>query len=184
MTGVLPSAVLPAEVAHRYPYGYAVVDVETSGLSAASDRVLQVAVTQMAADGAIESSWSTLLDPGCDPGPTHIHGLTRAKLRGAPQFPDVADDIDRRVDGRIVVAHNAHFDHRFLAAEARRAGRRLPVEERLCTLALTRRLDLPVVDFKLGSERLRSNRRVETPVATEVLATGLLRAAGSRRGCA
>ncbi|RFU19920.1 TerD family protein [Geodermatophilus marinus] len=151
MTGVLSSAVLPAEVARRYPFGYAVVDVETSGLSAASDRVLQVAVTQMAADGAVESSWSTLLDPGCDPGPTHIHGLTRTKLRGAPQFPDVADDVSRRVDGRVVVAHNAHFDHRFLAAESRRAGRRLPVEERLCTLALTRRLDLPVADFKLGS---------------------------------
>lgn len=151
MTGVLSSAVLPAEVAARYPYGYAVVDVETSGLRAASDRVLQVAVTQMAADGAVESSWSTLLDPGCDPGPTHIHGLTRARLRGAPQFPDVAEDIDRRVEGRIVVAHNADFDHRFLAAESRRAGRRLPVEERLCTLALTRRLDLAVPDFKLGS---------------------------------
>ncbi|MGY1702177.1 TerD family protein [Geodermatophilus sp. SYSU D00766] len=151
MTGVLSSAVLPAEVAHRYPYGYAVVDVETSGLSATADRVLQVAVTQMAADGAVESSWATLLDPGCDPGPTHIHGLTRAKLRGAPQFPDVADDVSRLVEGRIVVAHNASFDHRFLAAESRRAGRRLPVEERLCTLALTRRLDLPVTDFKLGS---------------------------------
>ncbi len=47
MTGVLSSAVLPAEVAHRYPYGYAVVDVETSGLSAASDRVLQVAVAHL-----------------------------------------------------------------------------------------------------------------------------------------
>ncbi|NEK60241.1 DNA polymerase III [Geodermatophilus sabuli] len=151
MTGVLSSAVLPAEVAHRYPYGYAVVDVETSGLRAGSDRVLQVAVTQMAADGSIESNWSTLLDPGCDPGPTHIHGLTRAKLRGAPQYADVADDIARRVHGRIAVAHNADFDHRFLTAESKRAGRRLPVEERLCTLALTRRLDLPVADFKLGS---------------------------------
>src|SRR5687767_4200951 len=48
MTGVLSSAVLPAEVARRYPYGYAVVDVETCGLRAMSDRVLQVAITQMA----------------------------------------------------------------------------------------------------------------------------------------
>ncbi|SDO56878.1 DNA polymerase-3 subunit epsilon [Klenkia soli] len=151
MTGVFSSAVLPAEVASRYPYGYALVDVETSGLRATSDRVLQIAVTQMAADGAIESTWSTLLDPGCDPGPTHIHGLTRAKLRGAPQYCDVADDVGRRVGGRVIVAHNVDFDHRFLAAEATRAGRRLLVDQRLCTLALTRRLDVPVLDFKLGS---------------------------------
>jgi DNA polymerase-3 subunit epsilon len=127
------------------------VDVETSGLHAGSNRVLQVAVTQMAADGAIESRWSTLLDPGCNPGPTHIHGLTRAKLRGAPQYADVANDVAHRLDGRIVVAYNAAFDHRFLAAESARAGQRLRVEERLCTLALTRRLDLPVVDFTLAS---------------------------------
>jgi DNA polymerase-3 subunit epsilon len=151
MTGVLSAPVLPAEVARRYPYGYAVVDVETSGLRPASDRVLQVAVTQMAADGALESSWSTLLDPGCDPGPTHVHGLTRAALRGAPQYADVADGISRLLEGRVVVAHNAHFDHRFLTAESSRAGGRLPVDERLCTLALTRRLELPVADFKLGS---------------------------------
>jgi DNA polymerase-3 subunit epsilon len=185
MTGVLSSAALPAEVAHRYPYGYALVDVETSGLRASSDRVLQVAVTQMAADGAIESSWSTLLDPGCDPGPTHIHGLTRAKLRGAPQYADVADDVGRRVDGRIVVAHNAEFDHRFLSAEARRAGRRLPVEERLCTLALTRRLDLPVANFKLesvaaywGVRPVRAHDAADdVRVLTEVLRHSLVTAA-------
>jgi DNA polymerase III alpha subunit (gram-positive type) len=70
-------------------------------------------------------------------GPTRIDGLTSPKLRGAPRYADVAEDIGRRVDGPIVVAHNADFDHRFLSAEARRAGRPLPVEERLCTLALT-----------------------------------------------
>jgi DNA polymerase-3 subunit epsilon len=185
MTGVLAPAVLPAEVARRYPYGYALVDVETSGLRAASDRVLQVAVTQMAADGGIESSWSTLLDPGCDPGPTHIHGLTRAKLRGAPQYADVAHDIGRRVDGRIVVAHNADFDHRFLSAEAARAGHRLPVEERLCTLALTRRLDLPVANFKLesvaaywGVRPVRAHDAADdVRVLTEVLRHSLVTAA-------
>ncbi len=122
MTGVLSSAVLPAEVAHRYPYGYAVVDVETSGLRAASDRVLQVAVTQMAADGSIESNWSTLLDPGCDPGPTHIHGLTRAKLQGAPQYAVYAAVIYSR-------------------AAAERLG--VPTEESARRIAARHHLNLP-----------------------------------------
>ena len=42
---------LPVTVTERYPHGYAVVDVETSGLNAESHRVLQVAVTQLNARG-------------------------------------------------------------------------------------------------------------------------------------
>jgi DNA polymerase-3 subunit epsilon len=79
--------VLPSELVAHYPHGYAVVDVETSGLSATYDRVLQIAVVQVRADGAVESVWSTLLNPGCDPGPVHIHGLTRDVLRGSPMWP-------------------------------------------------------------------------------------------------
>lgn len=88
----------PATVAGRYPHGYAVVDVETSGLRAASDRVLQVAVAQMAPDGRLENAWATLLDPGCDPGPTYIHGLTRQGLAGSPQYASVASRARPRGD--------------------------------------------------------------------------------------
>ncbi|MFT3662684.1 MAG: exonuclease domain-containing protein [Gordonia sp. (in: high G+C Gram-positive bacteria)] len=140
-----------AAVAQRFPRSYAVVDVETSGLSARSDRVLQIAVTQLGPDLAVESSWSTLLNPGCDPGPVHIHGLTRTRLAGAPRYDDVAEHLGRMLDGRVLVAHNARFDWSFLSAEAQRIRQPLPVRERLCTMALTRRLDLPTRDLKLRS---------------------------------
>lgn len=146
-----PQGPLPDTVARRYPHGYAVVDVETSGLHPAAHRVLQVAVAQMAPDGHLESTWSTLLDPGCDPGPTHIHGLTRVKLAGSPQYAHVASRVASLVDQRVLVAHNAQFDWRFLSAEASRGNVPLAVEHRLCTLALTRRLDLPLPNMKLGS---------------------------------
>lgn len=140
-----------AAVAERYPHGYAVVDVETSGLNARSDRVLQVAVTQLGPDLAHESSWSTLLDPGCDPGPVHIHGLTRQRLAGSPQYDEVADVVASALRGRVLVAHNARFDWGFLAAESDRLSRPLGVDHRLCTMALTRRLDVPVRDLKLST---------------------------------
>lgn len=54
------------------------VDVETTGLNPRVDRVVQIAVTQMRADGAVEGAWSTLVNPGRDPGPSHIHGITAA----------------------------------------------------------------------------------------------------------
>lgn len=141
----------PSTVARRYPHGYAVVDVETSGLRPSSDRVLQVAVAQMAPDGQLETTWSTLLDPGCHPGRTDIHGLTRQKLAGSPQYPYVAARVAALVGQRVLVAHNAQFDWGFLSAEADRAHAPLQVDQRLCTLALTRRLDLPLPNMKLSS---------------------------------
>lgn len=142
---------LPPSVASRYQHGYAVVDVETSGLSPAHHRVLQVAVTQVEPDGALGRSWSSLLDPGCDPGPVHVHGLTRERLAGAPQYQDVVGTLDELLRDRVLVAHNARFDWGFLAAESDRARSQLSVGRRLCTQTLSRRLDLPVSNLTLAT---------------------------------
>ncbi|WP_226930915.1 TerD family protein [Parafrankia sp. CH37] len=135
--------------AHSHPF--AVVDVETSGLAADRDRILSIAVVQVGTDGSVGERWTTLLDPGCDPGPVHIHGLTRELLAGSPTFADVVDELASRLAGRVMVAHNASFDWRFLTAEAARAGRELPIERRMCSCVLARRLDLPVPDFRLAT---------------------------------
>jgi DNA polymerase III subunit epsilon len=127
------------------------VDVETSGLSAKADRVLSVAAFALDELGRPEREFSSLLNPGCDPGPVHIHGLTKARLAGAPVFADIQPQLWEILDGRVLVAHNASFDHGFLQAEASRSGQLLPTQDRLCTLALSRRLGLDVPDFRLDT---------------------------------
>ncbi|MFK4689961.1 TerD family protein [Streptomyces pristinaespiralis] len=134
-----------------YAHDWALVDVETSGLVARRDRVLSVAVVTVGPDGAQTGEFSTLLDPGCDPGPVHVHGLTAERLRGAPAFEEVAQRISQMLEGRVLVAHNAQFDYDFLAHEFARAGVSLPVARRLCTLALNRRVDPPTQDLRLGT---------------------------------
>lgn len=134
-----------------YAFEWALVDVETSGLVPRRDRVLSVAVVTLGPDGEQTGEFSTLLDPGCDPGPVHVHGLTAERLRGAPAFEQVAERIGALLEGRVLVAHNAQFDYDFLAHEFARAGLRLPVDRRLCTLALNRRVDPPTDDLKLGT---------------------------------
>jgi DNA polymerase III subunit epsilon len=176
---------LPAWVAERYPFGYAVVDVETSGLQESAHRVLQIAVMQLNAHGGHEESWTTLLDPGCDPGPVHIHGLTRKRLAGSPQYDMVARQVSQMVAGRVLVAHNASFDWRFLTAEANRAGVPLTTAGRLCTMALTRRLDVPVSGLSLAavahywgvSQERAHAADDDTRVAVEVLRHSLVVAA-------
>ncbi|NYJ75318.1 DNA polymerase-3 subunit epsilon [Allobranchiibius huperziae] len=142
---------LGSQVSTCYPHDYAVVDVETTGLVSSRDRVVQIAVTQMRSDGAIGESWSTLIDPERDPGPTHIHGLTASDLRGAPKFRDVAAPLADLLYGRVLVAHNAKFDWSFLQSEYRRGQYDLAIERRLCTVALSRRLNLNVPNLTLGT---------------------------------
>ncbi|NEB10884.1 DEDDh family exonuclease, partial [Streptomyces coelicoflavus] len=134
-----------------YAFEWALVDVETSGLVPRRDRVLSVAVVTLGPDGAQTGEFSTLLNPGCDPGPVHVHGLTAERLRGAPAFDQVAERIGALLEGRVLVAHNAQFDYDFLAHEFARARLRLPVARRLCTLALNRRVDPPTDDLRLGT---------------------------------
>ncbi|MEU8353348.1 DEDDh family exonuclease [Streptomyces sp. NPDC048845] len=130
---------------------WALVDVETSGLRPGRHRVLSVAVITIDATGECTEEFSTLLDPGCDPGPVDVHGLTPARLRGAPAFEQIAGKLAGMLDGRVMVAHNAQFDYDFLAHEFARTGVRLPVARRLCTLALNRRLGPPTDDLRLGT---------------------------------
>ncbi|MFI7891436.1 TerD family protein [Streptomyces sp. CACIS-1.16CA] len=134
-----------------YGYDWALVDVETSGLMARRDRVLSVAVITIGPDGEQTGEFSTLLDPGCDPGPVEVHGLTAERLRGAPTFDQVAGRIGAMLQDRVLVAHNAQFDYDFLAHEFARARMWLPVSQRLCTLALNRQVDPPTDDMKLGT---------------------------------
>ncbi|NEA51802.1 TerD family protein [Streptomyces sp. SID10815] len=134
-----------------YAYDWALVDVETSGLIARRDRILSVAVLTFGPDGVQTGEYSTLLNPGCDPGPVHIHGLTAERLDGAPAFEQVAGRIGALLQDRVMVAHNAQFDYDFLAHEFARARLHLPVNQRLCTLALNRRVEPPAADLSLAS---------------------------------
>ncbi|WP_030378666.1 MULTISPECIES: TerD family protein [unclassified Streptomyces] len=134
-----------------YVHDWALVDVETSGLRAGRDRVLSLAVITLDGHGRRAEEFSTLLNPGCDPGPVHIHGLTPARLAGAPTFEEVAPRVGELLDGRVLVAHNAQFDYDFLAHEFARARSWAPVGSRLCTLALNRLVGPGTPDFKLGT---------------------------------
>jgi DNA polymerase-3 subunit epsilon len=147
----LTSPALDLSGLRDYAFDWALVDVETSGLTPRRDRVLSVAVVTLGPDGKQTGEFSTLLDPGCDPGPVHVHGLTAERLRGAPTFDQVAGRIGALLQDRVLVAHNAQFDYDFLAHEFARARMSLPVTRRLCTLALNRRVDPPTEDLKLGT---------------------------------
>lgn len=103
--------------------GFAVVDVETTGFAASRERIVEIAVVVVEEDGTESEAFCTLLDPGRDPGPTHVHGITAAMVEGAPPFGDIHGYLTSLLSGRVLVGHNvAGFDLGFLRAECLRCG--------------------------------------------------------------
>jgi DNA polymerase-3 subunit epsilon len=164
--------------------GWAVVDVETSGFKPGSARVISLAVLALDADGHVEHSVVSLLNPGVDPGPTHIHGLTAEMLEDQPQFSEIVADVAELVRGRTLVAHNVAFDYGFLTAEAEVAGVELPIDSVMCTVELARRLELGTDNLRLETlaahwgvtQRRAHDAFDDAVVLTDVLAASLRRA--------
>lgn len=117
---------------------FAVVDLETTGFSPRlHDRILEISIVRLRPDGTIEDEYVTLVDAGRDVGPVHRHGITASEIAGAPKFRELVADIAERLDGAVLVAHNARFDREFLVAEFAWSNERFPDVPTLCTLHLS-----------------------------------------------
>lgn len=102
---------------------FAVVDIETTGLSELHNRIIEIAILIMNARGEVLYEWHTLVNPeDSDAGPTAIHGIQGGWLKAAPTFRQIAGDIGELFLNRVPVAHNGRFDFGFIEAEFRRAG--------------------------------------------------------------
>ena len=140
----------------------AIVDLETTGAHPAWDRVTEIAVVEVA-EGEVVSEWSTLVNPGTSipPGIQALTGITNAMVADAPTFEDLASNLYERLEGRVLVAHNARFDYGFLRYEFERAGLRFQART-LCTVKLSRRLYPDHARHNLDSLIDRHNLRCDS----------------------
>lgn len=102
----------------------AVIDFETTGLSAENDRVLEVGVACFER-GELTARKSWLVNPGI-PVPEQsraVHKISDEMLRDAPAFAAIVPELEALLGDHLPVAYNADFDRGFLYAELTRAGR-------------------------------------------------------------
>lgn len=123
------------------------LDLETTGASPARDRITEIGLVEIGpglpdpALGQDPITWSTLVQPGI-PIPPFISGLTGIDddmVANAPRFADLAAELARRLEGKVLVAHNVRFDYGFLSNEFQRAGIAFALPA-LCSAKLSRRL--------------------------------------------
>ena len=119
---------------------YAVVDVETTGVSVRTGhRITEIAVVPVEG-GKVGEPYRTLVNPERSI-PAQVVALTRITaemVRTAPRFDQVCGLVADALRGRVFVAHNAAFDWRFVQTEVERAEGLRFEGDRVCTVRLAR----------------------------------------------
>ena len=130
------------------------LDLETTGLDAANDRIVQIGAAAMHGRALRNAPRiDTLVDPGIPipAGSTRIHGLTDSRVAGAPRFVDLVEPLREALGGRVVVGQRIRFDLAVLRHEAARAGVSWSDPPALDVAHLAGALDRGLVDLGLES---------------------------------
>lgn len=97
-------------------------DLETTGLSAQTDRIVQIGLVKIDVDGTL-TPWSTYVNP-CVHIPeeaTAAHNITDDMVRDAPRFEQLAHALYKKLDDVDVGSYNGdRFDIPFFKAEFKR----------------------------------------------------------------
>jgi DNA polymerase-3 subunit epsilon len=116
------------------------LDLETTGMSAAQERITEIGLVEVA-DGECVGRWSQLVNPqrSIPPFIEALTGITDEMVEHAPTFGQLAPGLFQRLEGKVLIAHNARFDCGFLKSEFERTG--MVYHPRvLCTVKLSRKL--------------------------------------------
>jgi DNA polymerase III subunit epsilon len=116
------------------------IDVETTGLCAHSDAVIEVAWCVAGAPARGGGSLVRLDSGHVPPWVERMTGIRSAALRDAPRLEDVMRGLAVAMqDARCVHAYNAPFDRSFVDAAATQCGIQLPARPWVDVLALAKK---------------------------------------------
>ncbi len=102
---------------------YVAFDLETTGLSSANDRIIEIGAVVMK-NGEELDRFQTFVDPQrpLEKKIVELTGITDEMLKGAPKIEEVLPEFLKFIGNRVLVAHNSDFDTGFIRAECARQG--------------------------------------------------------------
>ena len=167
---------------------YVVFDVETTGLSAVYDKIIELAAVKVK-DGEIIDRFERFANPHQPLSQTTIDltGITDDMVKDAPEIEDVLRDFHEWMADDILVAHNASFDMGFLNAGFQRIDMGKAKNPVIDTLELARLLVPELKNHRLNTlckkfdiELTQHHRAIYDAEATGYLLWKLLKKAIER----
>lgn len=131
---------------------YVVFDVETTGLSAVYDTIIELAGVKMYKGNVIET-FEEFINPGHPLSQTTIQltGITDDMVRDSKPEKTVLEEFAAFAEGTILVAHNASFDMGFLNNSYERYGMAEAPQPVIDTLEMSRFLHPQLKSHRLNT---------------------------------
>lgn len=129
---------------------YVVLDVETTGGKAGTDRITEIGAVKLQA-GEVLDTFNSLINPErhIPSFISRLTGISNAMVADAPKFADIAAQLNEFLQGAVFVAHNAKFDYGFIRSEFARCE--IPFDmPQLCTVVNMRRYYPGLASYSLG----------------------------------
>jgi DNA polymerase-3 subunit epsilon len=129
---------------------YTIIDIETTGQSAAKGKITEIAI-YVHNGFEITDSFTSLINPECyiPNFITELTGIDNNMVQSAPKFYEIARKIVEMTHDRIFVAHNVSFDYRFIQEEFKRLGYDFQ-RKTMCTVKLGRKYIPGHQSYSLG----------------------------------
>jgi len=147
---------------------FIVFDLETTGLSANSDRIIEIGAVKIE-NRIITDKYQTLINP-CIPIPkraTEVNHITNSMVQNAPTIEQVLPKFKEFIGNLPLIAHNASFDMRFLLSESNRCL--IPINNgSIDTLKLSRKM----FDFLANHKLATVANSLQIPIHEEHRALG------------
>ncbi|MEH7387909.1 PolC-type DNA polymerase III [Bacillus sp. JJ1521] len=167
---------------------YVVFDVETTGLSAVYNTIIELAAVKVK-NGEIIDRFESFANPHHRLSATTIDltGITDDMVRNAPEVSEVLIKFNDWTEDAILVAHNASFDMGFLNVGYKKAGLNKATNPVIDTLELARFLYPELKNHRLNTlckkfdiELTQHHRAIYDAEATGYLAVKLLKDAAEK----
>jgi DNA polymerase-3 subunit epsilon len=102
----------------------AVIDLETTGIDLATDKIVEIAIVKLMPDGSIQKKRKIINPQKPIPAAaSNVHGITDEMVKNAPTFKQVANEIKQFLTGCDLGGYNSNrFDIPMLVEEFLRAG--------------------------------------------------------------
>ena len=131
---------------------YVFFDVETTGLSAKYDHIIEFAGTVIKNNQVIDTLNIFIKPPISIPSNiTNLTNISDDTVKNAKSFKEEAERILTFLNNRVLVAHNAKFDYDFINGELIRINKPLINNPTIDTLALSRNYINGKRSYNLGS---------------------------------